>query len=1271
MRSGRKSLSQTPSPQKDRIRGSRVNPKGSASSSTSGESIELSESIVNTLENKRDEYNKKHPNGKVTLGTLKAVFRRGAGAYSSSHRPTITGGAPNSRSAWAFARVNKFLLKKGGTKVKAAYVQDDDLMAKGGLLSVNGEPITFYHGTTDKGYGSYNYLYFTADKDYATEYAEGRGRVIEVNIKMNNPFVIEAKYMGHGEIILNDEIIGFYRNLQSDAVEKLKNEGYDGIVVNYPYKNKKYFEVIPFSKNQIIGETFSMGGLIAPNGKPSNLTPKQYKLVRTIEFKAWFGDWENDPENSSKVVDENGEPLVVYRGWSSNKRLSNIYSYDVNMFGSQGISGRSKNQFGFYFSGSKSVAKGYAKDFTEEYNTDLDYNKSTKKRALPIVQGYFLNIRNICNITPSNPKFPSLDNFIEVSKKENGSWMSFKEIKNRETKLYPTEIGVKSLCKLIGITKKDVEYISSEDGYLLRKYNSNSPKAIYDYFINNGNGYDSFFKYKIEENNYDGVLFQEYTYWGIELSAKEIREIDRKDDKLESEVRNYPNVFVAFEPNQIKLADGSNTTFDASNPDIRYEEGGDLGQEITCVNCGWHWNTKDSDAFDKYVCHKCGFDNRTFYDSDPMSKKYKDGGLLNALNVGMEKLKKNGIVLRSNDGEVTIIAYNTGNQDRKPSLYNKALIYNSVEPIKSADEIIHKLDYQEFDNFSEDNIDDYKSSHLIILNQNEVVYDSENPDLMYDDGGLIAPNGNKSNLTPEQYKLVRTPEFKAWFGDWENDPENASKVVDENGEPLVMWHYSKRLQYESDKFYKFNVDKQLGSHFGTIKQAQNLKYIPSGESEVRTSIKELTDFRYYQVFLNIRKPLRLKDVGIFEEQTILDEINLIRPLKGYDWEYFNQSRNKSERLNRIKDWLLRTLNIDGIIYLNRYESNKDSSLISSLDDVSDEVFKIKVPDAEDSWIAFYPQQIKLADGSNTTFDANNPDIRYDDGGKLKKPHTIIEIAEKHKIKVSEVVKALRKGVKFEKEHTKDEEIAKTIAKHHLWESPLYYEKLKEMEETFEDGGIFVLDEIALPDAYANIETLKRVLSNQGYEIVKSVKNEGIFESGGMVVGKSHQEADENGTGEKFKLKTTGQIVELEGGEAVIVGKAIDSEDKIRFDGEERTPREIASYLNHAYGGVKFEKGGHITCGCSHKKYYHGGELPSAVVNSLNGGEAVITKKTMESKDKYDYEGEKLTPRQILSRINHRYGGVSFAKGGKLTKFTNNPINIASKMIYFVNNMIYE
>ncbi len=54
--------------------------------------------------------------------------------------------------------------------------------------------------------------------------------------------------------------------------------------------------------------------LKAPNGKPTNLTERQWVQVRTPSFKKWFGDWGNDPANASKVVDENGEPIVVYRG---------------------------------------------------------------------------------------------------------------------------------------------------------------------------------------------------------------------------------------------------------------------------------------------------------------------------------------------------------------------------------------------------------------------------------------------------------------------------------------------------------------------------------------------------------------------------------------------------------------------------------------------------------------------------------------------------------------------------------------------------------------------------------------------------------------------------------------------------------------------------------------------------------------------------------------------------------------------------------------------
>ena len=79
----------------------------------------------------------------------------------------------------------------------------------------------------------------------------------------------------------------------------------------------------------------SQGRLLAPNGKPSNLTEKQYAQVRTKAFKDWFGDWENNPSQASKVVDENGEPLVVYH-YTDNEGLTKFSTEFDNYFSKTG-----------------------------------------------------------------------------------------------------------------------------------------------------------------------------------------------------------------------------------------------------------------------------------------------------------------------------------------------------------------------------------------------------------------------------------------------------------------------------------------------------------------------------------------------------------------------------------------------------------------------------------------------------------------------------------------------------------------------------------------------------------------------------------------------------------------------------------------------------------------------------------------------------------------------------------------------------------------------
>ena len=139
---------------------------------------------------------------------------------------------------------------------------------------------------------------------------------------------------------------------------------------------------------KIISEAKKNGTYMkAPNGEPSNLSPRQWVQVRTNAFKEWFGDWENDPANSSKVVDENGEPLVVYNGG----RGGNFTKFSKDKITDSNNLGK-----GFYFTPRKKAAESYRDSFGwDDYNDD----GSIKQEVLDSLhlKAVFLNIRNIGN----------------------------------------------------------------------------------------------------------------------------------------------------------------------------------------------------------------------------------------------------------------------------------------------------------------------------------------------------------------------------------------------------------------------------------------------------------------------------------------------------------------------------------------------------------------------------------------------------------------------------------------------------------------------------------------------------------------------------------------------------------------------------------------------------------------------------------------------------------------------------------------------------------
>jgi len=232
---------------------------------------------------------------------------------------------------------------------------------------------------------------------------------------------------------------------------------------------------------------------------------------------------------------------------------------------------------------------------------------------------------------------------------------------------------------------------------------------------------------------------------------------------------------------------------------------------------------------------------------------------------------------------------------------------------------------------------------------------------------LLAPNGKPSNLTPEQYKLVRTPAFKKWFGDWENDPENASKVVDENGEPLIKYRGDNNpknifdyvnyggygVYYFGDKNYAESYGDKLSSYFINSRNP----FIPNKlnkkeENEIRNLLEkdanEILNERIQEgVFKNLYDYLDnyyLIEAGFSENSNSLDIIV---------WQLKNGINYFILELKPIIEWI-KNNDYDGY---ESYEGNNDNIAV------------------------FNSNQIKLADGSNTTFDSNNPDIRFKMGGQ--------------------------------------------------------------------------------------------------------------------------------------------------------------------------------------------------------------------------------------------------------------------------------------------------
>lgn len=223
---------------------------------------------------------------------------------------------------------------------------------------------------------------------------------------------------------------------------------------------------------------------------------------------------------------------------------------------------------------------------------------------------------------------------------------------------------------------------------------------------------------------------------------------------------------------------------------------------------------------------------------------------------------------------------------------------------------------------------------------------------------MTAPNGEKTKLDAEQWATVRTANFKNWFGDWENDPENASKVVDENGEPMVVWHgrsaeFNTFEKKEGVRFimgledkvkaegFFFSPDKGLAEEF-----ASNSSRHRGGKANV------------VPCFLNIRRPMDLTGEDydrIYEDVT--------------GWEYM-VGMDTQDNLWGIMDEegmadKIKEKGYDGAIFVEEVDDSYEPTKIS--------------------YCALDANQIKSAENNNGDFSTDNNDIRFSLKSMMAKP----------------------------------------------------------------------------------------------------------------------------------------------------------------------------------------------------------------------------------------------------------------------------------------------
>ncbi len=219
-----------------------------------------------------------------------------------------------------------------------------------------------------------------------------------------------------------------------------------------------------------------------------------------------------------------------------------------------------------------------------------------------------------------------------------------------------------------------------------------------------------------------------------------------------------------------------------------------------------------------------------------------------------------------------------------------------------------------------------------------------------------------SPVKGEFKKQTETLQFKEWFG--------KSKVVDEEGKPLVVYHGSTADFTEfSYKFANRNGQADGRGFYFT----DNRSFAEGYQNK---------DGKLFEVYLSIQKPLNPDKLTITkaELRKILDAID---PSGDYMTNYAEDDRGypgaawRAKALNSTVNAIYDSSENNADILAELYSSFGGGEVLAEVRKVSGyDGFIKKDQNGNMIYIAFEPGQIKSATDNIGTYDRNNPDIRF-------------------------------------------------------------------------------------------------------------------------------------------------------------------------------------------------------------------------------------------------------------------------------------------------------